>query len=69
MSKYFCGCARCTVGAITGSLLLITLGILFVLDQFGRYGFQQTWPVLLIVYGVIRAVAYMVPAHDGRLEN
>ena len=66
MSKYCCGCGRCTIGAITGPLLLITLGILFAVDQLGRFGFRETWPVLLIVYGVARAVAYMVPAHDSR---
>ncbi len=66
MSRYIygCMCGRCTVGAITGPLMLITLGVLFALDQFGPYSFHQTWPVLLIVYGVVKAAAYMVPAHD-----
>ncbi len=66
MANYFCGCGRCTVGAVTGPLMLITLGVLFALDQFGRWGFRETWPVLLIVYGMVRAVAYIVPAHNGR---
>lgn len=63
MSNFYCGCGRCTVGAVTGPLLLITLGLLFAVDQFGRYSFRETWPVLLIVYGVAKAVAYMAPAH------
>jgi hypothetical protein len=46
--------------------MLITLGGLFAIDQFGRYKFHQTWPVLLILYGLMRAVAYMMPSHgDG----
>lgn len=66
MAAYFCGCARCTAGAVTGPLMLITLGGLFAIDQFGRYKFHQTWPVLLILYGLMRAVAYMMPSHgDG----
>ncbi|HYM11294.1 MAG TPA: DUF5668 domain-containing protein [Bryobacterales bacterium] len=68
MAKYYCdcGCGRCTVRAITWPLLLITVGILFALDQYGRYSFYQTWPVLLIVLGVTRMAAYLAPAHDGR---
>ena len=65
MARYeSCGCGRCTVSAITGPLLLITLGALFALDQFGRFSFRETWPVLLIVYGLAKTLGYMVPAHD-----
>jgi hypothetical protein len=39
--------------AIRGPVTLITLGILFVLQNFTQYGFDQTWPVLLIVFGVL----------------
>lgn len=66
MAKYFCGCGRCTVGAVTGPLLLVTVGALFALEQSGLYRFRETWPVLLIVYGVTRLVASLVPAHNGR---
>ena len=66
MPNYFCGCARCTVGAVTGPLVLITLGALFAIDHFGPYHFSQTWPVLPIVYGVSKAVAYMVPSHGSQ---
>lgn len=66
MANYFCGCSRCTAGAVTGPLLLITLGVLFAIDHFGQFHFRQTWPVLLIVYGVARAVAYLLPAHTSR---
>lgn len=65
MTQYYCGCARCTVRAVTGPLLLITLGSLFALDQFGRFSFRETWPVLLIVFGVARLAAYMAPAHNA----
>jgi LiaI-LiaF-like transmembrane region len=41
------------VRAIRGPITLITLGVLFTLDHFTPYGFDQTWPVLLIVFGLL----------------
>jgi len=41
------------IRAIRGPVTLITLGVLFTLDHFTPYGFSQTWPVLLIVYGLL----------------
>ena len=40
--------------AIRGPVTLITIGTLFAFDHFTRYGFGRTWPVLLIVIGVLR---------------
>ena len=42
--------------AIRGPIVLITVGTLFALDHFTRYGFWQTWPVLLIVVGLLSLV-------------
>ncbi len=53
MSSWYCGCGRCTAGAVTGPLLLITLGTLFALQEAGSYRFRDTWPVLLIMYGLM----------------
>jgi hypothetical protein len=39
--------------AIRGPVTLITLGSLFAVDHFTAYSFQQTWPVLLIVFGLL----------------
>jgi hypothetical protein len=41
------------IRAIRGPITLITLGVLFVLQNFTRFGFDQTWPVLLIVFGLL----------------
>src|SRR6185437_3932322 len=41
------------VHAIRGPITLITLGALFVLNNFTGYGFDKTWPVLLIVFGLL----------------
>jgi hypothetical protein len=53
------------VGAITGPLMLIAAGVLFTIDHFGPFRFGQTWPVLLILFGLARAVAYLVPSHTA----
>jgi Domain of unknown function (DUF5668) len=44
-------------GAIRGPITLITIGSLFALDHFTRFGFHRTWPVLLIVFGALSLLA------------
>jgi hypothetical protein len=44
---------RSLVRAIRGPITLITVGVLFALNNFTPYGFGQTWPVLLIVFGLL----------------
>jgi hypothetical protein len=65
MVKGVCGCARCTIAAVTGPVLVITLGVLLAASEFGWHRFRETWPVLLIVYGATRAFSYMAPSHGG----
>jgi hypothetical protein len=40
--------------AIRGPIMLIAVGTLFALSQFTAYGFSRTWPVLLILLGVLK---------------
>ena len=47
---------RSLVRAIRGPVTLITLGVLFALNNFTQYRFEQTWPVLLIVFGLLSLV-------------
>lgn len=42
------------VRAITGPIILITIGVLFAFDRFTEFRFTQTWPVLLIVIGLLK---------------
>ncbi len=42
------------VRALTGPLLLITLGVLIAIDHLGRVSFGRTWPVLFIVFGACK---------------
>lgn len=39
--------------AVRWPVTLITLGTLFALNNFTEYAFHQTWPVLLIVFGLL----------------
>ncbi len=45
------------VRAVRGPIILITIGALFALDHFTPWGFQQTWPVILIVIGLLTLVS------------
>jgi hypothetical protein len=40
--------------AIRGPVTLITIGVLFTVDRHTQYHFIQTWPVLLIVLGLLQ---------------
>ena len=51
-----CGCARCRAHGFMGPAVLITLGVLFLLDQVVHVywmEFGRTWPALLIVIGLV----------------
>ena len=41
------------VRAIRGPICLITIGALFALNNFTKFSFDQTWPVILIVFGLL----------------
>jgi hypothetical protein len=40
--------------AARGPIMLITLGSLVAIDYAGVYGFWRTWPILIIVFGVLK---------------
>jgi hypothetical protein len=42
------------VRAVKGPIILITIGVLFAVDRFTDFRFSQTWPVLLIVIGLLQ---------------
>src|SRR5690242_3439714 len=48
-----CPCARCRCRGLMGAAILITLGVLFLLQQFWIIRFDQSWPILLLVIGVM----------------
>lgn len=41
--------------SLTGPIILITLGVIFLLEEFVPHlGFRKTWPVLLVVFGILK---------------
>ena len=50
-----CNCRRCMVRSLMGPAIIITIGVLFLLDQMrgGYLSFGNTFPVILIVIGAI----------------
>src|ERR1035438_9028844 len=60
-----CGCARCRAHGFMGPAVLITLGVLFLLDQVVHVywmEFGRTWPALLIVIGLVMFLQHNAPA-------
>ena len=57
--------------AIRGPIMLITVGALFAVDHFGPYSIWRTWPVLLIVLGLLKLAerANTGPAAGGDLTK
>jgi hypothetical protein len=47
------GNSHSTIRAIRGPVTLITVGVLFALNNFTQYTFGQTWPAILIVFGLL----------------
>jgi hypothetical protein len=67
------GSRESLMSAIRGPVMLITVGALFAIDHFGSFGIGRTWPVILIVLGLLklaeRATMGSTPAHDPTKGN
>lgn len=46
--------ASAYIQAIRGPVLLVTVGVLFAIHQAGVLSFSRTWPLLIIVIGVMK---------------
>lgn len=65
-----CSCPRCTIRGLMGPAIIVTIGLLFLLDQMShssRLDFGNTWPFVLIVIGVISLAAALAPM-QGHIE-
>ena len=49
-----CSCARCRAQGLMWPSLLVTVGMLFLLDSVGNVGLHRTWPVFLLVIGGVK---------------
>ncbi|MGC1373387.1 MAG: DUF5668 domain-containing protein [Candidatus Sulfotelmatobacter sp.] len=49
-----CQCDRCRMRRITGPAILLTIGILFLLQTLYVVDFDRTWPAILLVIGIVK---------------
>jgi hypothetical protein len=49
-----CPCDRCRMRKIMGPAMLVTIGILFLLQSLNVASFERTWPAILLVIGVVK---------------
>ncbi|OLC96265.1 MAG: hypothetical protein DMG35_06390 [Acidobacteria bacterium] len=63
-----CTCRRCTIRGLMGPAIIITVGVLFLLDQMrgGYFSFNNTFPIILIVIGAIQ-LASALSSTEGHI--
>jgi hypothetical protein len=49
-----CQCPRCRTRRLMGPAMLVTIGVLFLLDNVSNIDFGKTWPAILLVIGVVK---------------
>ena len=61
-----CRCPRCTIRSLLGPAVIVTVGVLFLLQQMrgGYFDFGNTYPVILVVIGAILLASSLAPM-DG----
>jgi len=65
-----CRCARCTIRALVGPAVIVTVGVLFLLQQArgGYFDFGNTYPVILVVIGAILLASSLAPM-EGHISS
>lgn len=68
--RFRCACPRCTTRSLMGPAVIITVGLLFLLDQMrgGYFAFSTTWPVILLVIGAINLICALAPT-EGHISG
>ncbi|MGD0842324.1 MAG: DUF5668 domain-containing protein [Candidatus Acidiferrales bacterium] len=67
--KIRCQCKRCTIGGLMGPVVLITIGVLFLLDQMvPGMSFGRSWPVLLLAIGAVE-LAKSLASTEGHISS
>jgi hypothetical protein len=49
-----CTCDRCKMRCIMWPSIMITIGVLFLMDNLHGPGFEHTWPLILLVIGAVK---------------
>lgn len=69
-NRYKCSCPRCTIRSLMGPAIVITIGVLFLLQEMrgGSFDFGNTYPVILIVVGAVSLASALAPL-DGHISG
>jgi hypothetical protein len=49
-----CTCDRCRMRCIMWPSIMVTVGVLFLMDNLGGPSFERTWPLILLVIGAVK---------------
>ncbi|HEY2364575.1 MAG TPA: DUF5668 domain-containing protein [Candidatus Angelobacter sp.] len=52
-----CQCVRCRAHGLMGAAVLITLGVLFLMESYNVISFDRSFPALLLVIGCVLLVS------------
>jgi TM2 domain-containing membrane protein YozV len=66
--RQFCPCVRCRTRGMMGSAVLITLGVLFLLQSYRVTYFDRSFPVLLLVIGCVLLIS-RTGSTEGHIER
>lgn len=53
-SRERCMCDRCKMRGLMGPAVLVTIGALSLLDDISQFGWHRTWPILILVIGIVK---------------
>jgi hypothetical protein len=54
LRRMSCQCDRCRMRRLIGPAVLVTIGILFLLQSLDVVDFDRTWPAILLVIGIVK---------------
>ena len=63
----YCSCLRCMSWNLFGAAIIITVGVLELLDNLRVIRWQESWPVFLIVFGALKFAQNGAPV-DGHVQ-
>ncbi len=69
-NRVHCSCQRCTIRGLMGPVIIVTIGVLFLLAELrgGFFDFGNTYPVILIVIGLI-SLASALASSEGHVSS
>jgi len=63
-----CNCQRCRRHSLTGPVVLITIGFLFLVDRLDPHlSFGRLWPVILLAIGGLKLFEWMA-SNEGHKD-